>query len=159
MRRDALYLLVIAVAAFLIRVYGPWNVVFAGDRVDFLETDAWYHIRLIENQVRNWPWRVTLDPYAAPGGQFVPIAPFFDAITATAAVLAHGRDATTTQIERLAAFIPPILGVLTIVFVWALARRAFDRPAGLLAAALLAILLTARARPRRSPRGRSRRRG
>ena len=35
----------------------------------------------------------TLDPYAAPGGQFVPIAPLFDTITATAVVLVHGRDA------------------------------------------------------------------
>jgi dolichyl-diphosphooligosaccharide--protein glycosyltransferase len=139
-RRDALDLAVIVVAAFFIRVYGPWHVVFAADRVDFLETDAWYHVRLIENQVRNWPWRVTLDPYAAPGGQFVPVAPFFDTITATATLMAHGPDATTAEIERLAAFVPPVLGGATIVFAWALGRRTFDRIAGLLAAALLAII-------------------
>ena len=58
-----------------IRLYPAWNGVFGGSTINFLETDAWYHLRLIENQVRNFPWRVTADPYAAPGGQFVPIAP------------------------------------------------------------------------------------
>jgi oligosaccharyl transferase (archaeosortase A-associated) len=139
-RRDWAYLFVIVAAAFAVRVYAPWSTVFAGDRVDFLENDAWYHVRLIENQVRNWPWRVTLDPYAAPGGQFVPVAPFFDTITATVTVIAHGRDADASQIERIAVFVPPVLGVITIVIVWALGRDVFDRRAGLLGAALLAVL-------------------
>jgi dolichyl-diphosphooligosaccharide--protein glycosyltransferase len=139
-RRDWFYLFVIVAVAFFVRIYAPWDTVFAGDRVDFLETDAWYHVRLIENQVRNWPWRVTLDPYAAPGGQFVPVAPFFDTITATLAFVAHGRDATTAQIERIAVFVPPVLGIITIVIVWALGRLAFDRRAGLIGAALLAVL-------------------
>ena len=140
MRRDWILLFLIVAAAFAVRVYAPWNTVFAGDRIDFLETDAWYHVRLIENQVRNWPWRVTLDPYAAPGGQFVPVAPFFDTITATIAVVLHGRDADAAQIERIAVFMPPLLGVITIVIVWALGRDVFDRRAGLLGAALLAVL-------------------
>jgi asparagine N-glycosylation enzyme membrane subunit Stt3 len=139
-RRDWPYLVVILAVAVTVRVYGPWDTVFAADRVDFLETDAWYHIRLIENQVRNWPWRVTLDPYAASGGQFVPIAPFFDTMTATAAVMAYGRDATAAEIERIAVFVPPVLGASTIVVLWALAHRVFDRRAALLGAALLAIL-------------------
>jgi dolichyl-diphosphooligosaccharide--protein glycosyltransferase len=139
-RRDWFLLFLIVAAAFAVRVYAPWNTVFAGDRIDFLETDAWYHVRLIENQVRNWPWRVTLDPYAAPGGQFVPVAPFFDTITATVAFVMHGRDAGASQIERIAVFVPPVLGVITIVIVWALGRDVFDRRAGLLGAALLAVL-------------------
>ena len=48
-----------------VRVYPAWNGVFGATGVNFLETDAWYHVRLVENQVRNFPWRVTLDPYAA----------------------------------------------------------------------------------------------
>ncbi len=140
MRREFAYLGVIVAIAFGIRVYGPWNEVFESGRVNFLENDAWYHVRLIENQVRNWPWRVTLDPYAASGGQFVPIAPFLDTLTASLAVVAHGRAADAVQIERIAAFLPPVLGALTIVVVWGLARRAFGRRAALLAAALLAVL-------------------
>jgi dolichyl-diphosphooligosaccharide--protein glycosyltransferase len=133
-----LLVLILAVAVGL-RIYLPWQSVFGGDRVAFLENDAWYHVRLIENQVRNWPWRVTLDPYAAPGGQYVPIAPFFDTITSTVVRIAFGSNATTTQIEQVAAFIPPLLGGLTIVALWALVRHVFEPRAALFGAAMLAI--------------------
>src|SRR5688572_8232681 len=136
MRRDLVLILLIAAASFGIRTYPAWTNVFTDAGVNFLETDAWYHVRLVENQVRNYPWRVTLDPFAAPGGQFVPIAPLFDTITSTVVVILHGRDATTADVERIAAFAPPVLGTLTVIVVWAFARRLFDRRAGLIAAAL-----------------------
>jgi oligosaccharyl transferase (archaeosortase A-associated) len=139
-RRDLVLVLLIAAAAFGIRTYPAWNTVFTESGVNFLETDAWYHVRLVEYQVRNYPWRVTTDPYAAPGGQFVPIAPLFDAITATVVVVVHGRDATTADVERIAAMMPPILGALAVIAAWALARTLFDRRAGLLAACLLTVL-------------------
>ncbi|MGH9175804.1 MAG: STT3 domain-containing protein, partial [Vicinamibacterales bacterium] len=139
MRRELFVLAAIATVAFGVRIYPAWDTVFGGGAVNFLETDAWYHVRLAENQVRNYPWRVTLDPYAAPGGQFVAIAPLYDTITATAVVLLHGRDADTDHVERVAAFVPPVLGTLTVIVLWALARRLFDWRAGLIAAALLAV--------------------
>jgi dolichyl-diphosphooligosaccharide--protein glycosyltransferase len=139
-RRDLVLVIAIAVAAFGIRTCPAWQAVFSPSGTRFLETDAWYHVRLTQNQVRNYPWRVTLDPYAAPDGQFVPIAPLFDTITASIVVALHGRAATSTQIERVAALMPPVYGAFTVIAVWALARRLFDRRAGLVAAALLAIL-------------------
>jgi oligosaccharyl transferase (archaeosortase A-associated) len=140
MRRDLILIAAIGAAAFVIRVYPAWEGVLGGARVNFLETDSWYHLRLIENQVRNFPWRVTIDPYAAPGGQFVPIAPLFDTVSAGVVVLLHGRDASTDSIERVAAFMPPILGMLAVMAVWCLGRLSFDRRAALLGAALLAVL-------------------
>jgi dolichyl-diphosphooligosaccharide--protein glycosyltransferase len=139
-RRDVVLAMFIAVATFGIRTYPAWDAVFASGGVRFLETDAWYHVRLSENQVRNFPWRVTHDPYAAPDGQFVPIAPLFDTITSSVVVLIHGRDASTPQVEQVAALLPPVYGALTVVMVWVLARFLFDRRAGLLAASLLAVL-------------------
>lgn len=140
MRRDLLWILLIAAVAFGVRTYPAWNGVFTTESVSFLETDAWYHVRLAEHQVHNYPWRVTVDPYAAPGGQFVPIAPLFDTITATIAVTLHGRDAGSLAIERVAAFVPPVLGTLTVIAIWLLGRVQFERRAGLLSAALLAVL-------------------
>ena len=99
--------------------------VFGGEEVNFLETDAWYHVRLVESQVRNYPWRVTLDPYAAAGGQFVPIAPFYDTITSTAVVLLYGSHAATAAIERVAAYGPPVFGALAVIVAWALGRQLF----------------------------------
>ena len=140
MRRDWLAVAAIVLLAFGVRTYPAWNAVFDGATINFLETDAWYHVRLVENQVRNYPWRVTLDPFAAPGGQFVAIAPLFDALTATATVLFFGRDATTEEVERVAAFAPPLYGALTVLLLWLLGRRLFAPRAALLGAALLAVL-------------------
>jgi asparagine N-glycosylation enzyme membrane subunit Stt3 len=52
---------IVLVAAGL-RLWAPWDDVFGPERVNFLETDAWYHVRLAESQVRNFPHRVTVDP-------------------------------------------------------------------------------------------------
>ncbi len=120
-------------------MWAPWDDVFGG-RVNFLENDSWYHVRLAENQVRNYPRRVTVDPYASPGGQYVAVAPLLDTIIATAAVVTQGRSATTEHIERVAALVPAVVGVLAVAAVWALATIAFDRRAGLIAGLLAAIL-------------------
>src|SRR5437868_130692 len=102
---------ILAIAAGL-RVWAPWDDVFSGPRVNFLETDAWYHVRLAESQVRNFPHRITIDPYAAPDGQYVPVAPLLDASIATVAFVTRGRDAPTAYIEQVAALVPAIVGVL-----------------------------------------------
>jgi oligosaccharyl transferase (archaeosortase A-associated) len=144
---DWLWLAAILLVAAGLRVWAPWDDVFspstslrASARVNFLENDSWYHVRLAENQVRNFPHRVTFDPYAAPDGQYVAVAPLLDTIIATAVVATRGRDATTAYIERVAALVPAIVGVLAVLAVWALATIAFDRRAGLIAGLLAAIL-------------------
>ena len=45
-------LAVILVVAAGLRVWAPWDDVLGGARVNFLETDALYHVRLAESQVR-----------------------------------------------------------------------------------------------------------
>ena len=68
------------------------------------------------------------------------VAPLLDTVIATAVFVTRGRHASGPYIERVAALVPSIAGVLAIVAVWALARSAFDRRAGLIAALLAAIL-------------------
>jgi oligosaccharyl transferase (archaeosortase A-associated) len=137
---DVAALAAILLVAAVIRVWAPWDDVFSGTRVNFLETDAWYHVRLAEHQVRNFPHRLTTDPYAAPGGQYVAVAPLLDTTIATVAFVTAGRDASTDYIERIAALVPAIVGVLAVAAVWALATLAFDRRAGLIAGVLAAVL-------------------
>src|SRR5262245_47796887 len=133
-------LVAILLVAAGLRVWAPWDDVLGGSRVNFLETDAWYHVRLAESQVRNFPHRVTIDPYAAPDGQYVAVAPLLDSMIATAAFITGGRDASTAHIERVVAFVPAIVGVLAVAAVWALATIAFDRRAGFIAGLLAAVL-------------------
>ena len=137
---DVVMLAVILLIAAGLRVWAPWDEVLGSERVNFRETDAWYHVRLAESQVRNFPHRVTVDPYAAPDGQYVAVAPLLDTVIATAAFVTRGRNAPGPYIERVAAFVPPIAGVLAVLAVWALATIAFDRRAGLIAALLAATL-------------------
>ena len=126
---DVVMLAAILLVAAGLRVWAPWDDVFGpsaaagagGSRVNFLETDAWYHVRLAESQVRNFPHRVTVDPYAAPNGQYVAVAPLLDTIIATAAFITQGSDASTAYIERVAALVPALAGVLACAAVWALA--------------------------------------
>ena len=139
-RLDLLWLAAILLVAAGLRVWAPWDDVLGTGRVNFLETDAWYHVRLVENQVRNFPHRVTLDPYASPGGQYVAVAPLLDTVIATAVVITQGRDASVDYIERVAALVPAVVGVLAVAAVWALATIVFDRRAGLIAGLLAAIL-------------------
>jgi dolichyl-diphosphooligosaccharide--protein glycosyltransferase len=114
--------------------------VLGPDRVNFLENDAWYHVRVIEHQVRNFPHRLTVDPYAAPGGMYVPLAPLFDTLIATVVWATAGSDASAAYIERVSALAPPVMGALAIAAVWWLAALAFGRWAGLMAALLAAVL-------------------
>ena len=135
---DLIWLAAILIVAAGLRVWAPWDDVFpstslgasGATRVNFLETDAWYHVRLVQNQVVNFPHRVTVDPYASPGGQYVAVAPLLDTLIATAVVITQGRDASAEYIERVAALVPAVVGVLAVAAVWALATLAFDRRAG-----------------------------
>jgi len=131
--------MILAIAATF-RLWAPWDDVLGGTRVNFLETDAWYHVRLIENQVRNFPHRVTVDPYASPNGQYVAIAPLLDLVISTVVVTTRGTGASTDYIERVAALAPAVAGVLAVAAVWLLGTIAFDRRAGLIAGLLAAVL-------------------
>jgi asparagine N-glycosylation enzyme membrane subunit Stt3 len=139
-KSDPVLLAIILMVAAALRVWAPWDDVLGSSRVNFLETDAWYHVRLAESQVRNFPHRVTVDPYAAPGGQYVAVAPLLDTTIATVAFVTGGRQASTEYIERVAAIVPAVIGVLAVAAVWALATIAFDRRAGFIAGLLAAVL-------------------
>ncbi|MFP5379160.1 MAG: STT3 domain-containing protein, partial [Vicinamibacteria bacterium] len=138
--RDLGFLLAILAIAAGIRMWGPRGEVFTPDGVNFLEPDAWYHVRLAENQAHNFPFRVTHDPYASPDGMYVPVAPLFDTAIAALVVVTGGTSPGTDHVARVAAFVPPALGVLAVALVYALGRLAFGSRAALLAATLAAIL-------------------
>ena len=42
-----------------------WPSVFGADYVAFIENDAWYHMRLVDALVQDFPWRIWHDPYLA----------------------------------------------------------------------------------------------
>jgi oligosaccharyl transferase (archaeosortase A-associated) len=127
--------------AFFLRAYLPHDWIFAGDQVKFVGADAHYHMRLVDSLVRNFPTHITFDPYLYyPYGSTWPYMPFFDWLIAGSALLVGLGSPTLHTIEAVGAYLPAILGALTVIPVYFIGRELFGRRPGLLAAALIAVL-------------------
>ena len=58
MGADLGLLLAIVAVALMLRVYLPWPLVFTTTHVNLLESDAWYHLRVIEHLAATFPHRL-----------------------------------------------------------------------------------------------------
>ncbi len=124
-----------------IRLDLPYDRIFINDWVWFRETDAYYYMRHIENMVHNFPRFNPFDPYMLyPGGGEGLTRPFFAWLVAGATRLFFGASPTQFQIAAVGAYMPAILGTLTLIPVYFIGKALFSRWAGVLAAALVAIL-------------------
>jgi dolichyl-phosphooligosaccharide-protein glycotransferase len=127
--------------ALWIRVVPRYDLVFQQGIVNFQEVDAWYHVRVAENLVRHFPWRIMVDPYVAFGHvQDTTTAPFYDWLLGLIAWLAGGGSPSEALLHVIAAWYPAVLAVFAVVTVFVLGRRVFGLPAALVAAAVLATL-------------------
>ncbi|HEY90481.1 MAG TPA: oligosaccharyl transferase, archaeosortase A system-associated, partial [Dehalococcoidia bacterium] len=127
--------------SLFLRAYLPHDMVFSGDQVKFVGADAYYHMRLVDSLVQNFPNYTTFDPYLYyPHGSYWQYMPFFDLLIAASALVVGLGSPTLHTIEVVAAYLPAILGALTVIPVYFIGKELFSRRAGLLAAALIAIL-------------------
>src|ERR1700719_1779322 len=127
--------------ALAIRVIPNYDLVFQPGFVNFQETDAWYHVRVAENLVRHFPWRIEVDPYVAFGSvQDTATAPFYDWLLGLIAWLAGAGAPSESLLHVIAAWYPTVLAVSTVVAVFLLAKFVFGLRAALLAAAVIATL-------------------
>ena len=141
-RALALVLLLAAICgvAFVLRTTNAVTV-FVGDAVVFAENDPYYHMRRVFQILAAYPTVPAFDPWIDfPHGAPVVFAPLFDLGIATLAKLAGLGAADKLGVETLASFVPPLLGALTCLPLFWLARQTTSRAAALLAAALLALV-------------------
>ena len=61
-RRHLILLVLMVVGSGVLRACLSWPSVFAEDYISFLETDAWYHMRLVDALVADFPWRLWHGP-------------------------------------------------------------------------------------------------
>lgn len=119
-----LTLSIILLGAFLLRVLGQITYTFVGSSVWFRGVDPWYHIRLAD--AVNFPQWFKWDMFAQyPDGAAVGYMPLLAWLSIN---------------ETVAAFIPPIVGSLTLVFVYLIGKELFSGKIGLVAALLVAVL-------------------
>jgi len=127
--------------ALFLRAYVPHDWVFVGDEVKFIGADAHYHMRLVDSLVRNFPQYITFDPYLYyPYGSTWEYMPFFDWLIAGSALVVGLGHPTLHTIEVIGAYLPAILGALTVIPAYFIGRELFGRRAGLLSAAVIAVL-------------------
>jgi len=130
-------LVAIAAAAFALRAQG-WDAVSAGGHVVLPIGDAAYHARRALWTAQHWPSLLLFDPLVAfPDGSWIPWPPLH---TWLVAGLARALGGDAAAVERVALWLPPLLGALATAPVFAAAARLGGRAAGLGAAALFAAL-------------------
>ena len=125
--------------ALLLRLW-RYPVVFTPEGVRFFGNDAYYHARRIQYGVERFPEMLFFDPYVAfpQGGE--PIWPLLlDRLLAALAWLFIGpgrEDAVAAMIV----WMPPLVGALSVLLLWAFARRGFGASAARIAAFTLALM-------------------
>ena len=124
-----------------IRIYLPYDHIFVDGLVWFRETDAYYYVRHIENMVHNFPRFNSFDPYVLyPDGGTGLTRPFFAWLVAGITLLVSRGPPTPHTIEVVGAYMPAILGTLTLIPVYFIGKKLFNRWVGVIAAALVVIL-------------------
>jgi oligosaccharyl transferase (archaeosortase A-associated) len=129
------------VVALAIRILWPYDNVFVDGSVWFRGMDAWYHMRLVDNLVHNFPHLTAFDPFTwYPHGVTPPFRPLTGWLIAGAAMLAGGGAPSPETIDTTGALFPAVLGAMAIVPAYFIGRRLYGRLAGAVAAFLLAVL-------------------
>src|SRR5258708_1213679 len=127
-----LLLLVVCAGALRLRLNDPYDAVFSGDEILLRSNDPWYHLRLTEHLLHNFPHRLTFDPYAVyPKGQDVGYAPLIDMVGAMLLSVGGGMMSL--------AILPAIAGALIAVPVFLIGRMLWNAWAGLLAAVVVVV--------------------
>jgi asparagine N-glycosylation enzyme membrane subunit Stt3 len=118
-----------------------YHAVFMHDYVAFVETDAWYHMRLVDATVSIFPSRIWFESVPRLSGREpVNPGPFFDWIVAGAALILGLGAPSPRLVDVVGAYTPPVIGALTVVPVYVLGRELFSRRAGLWAALIVGVL-------------------
>lgn len=142
--REALACGLLVSGAFALRAL-PWPTVLSPAGVHLLEPDAWYHLRRVVFALRTGE-PLGFDPFLNfPHGATAIWPPLFDTAVATLLLpfvpTGEALDpAAIARVERLVVWIPPALGALAVLALYALVRRHFGVATALVSAFVLAVL-------------------
>ncbi|MDD4972256.1 MAG: oligosaccharyl transferase, archaeosortase A system-associated [Paludibacter sp.] len=128
--------------AFFFRAYFPYDKIFGSQWIKFNGTDSYFHMRLVDNLVANFPHLTQYDPYhiisieGLRPGTFM----FFDWLLAAIIWMVGFGSPSPGLVDTIGLYFPVILGSLTIVPVYFIGKELFNRWAGIIAAILVALL-------------------
>ncbi|MFC2059863.1 STT3 domain-containing protein, partial [Chloroflexota bacterium] len=128
--------------ALYLRVSLPYDKVFTGEWIKFTGIDVYYHIRLVDNLVHNFPHYMSIDPYFLyPGATTGEIQiRFFDWLLASLIWLIGLGSPTEHTVDVVGVYYPAVLGALTVIPVYFIGKVLFNNWAGIASAGLIALL-------------------
>ncbi len=127
--------------SLILRIVPPYDQIFVGDWIKFSSPDAYYYMRLVDNLAHNFPTITAFDPFFIyPGGGVVGGVHFFDWLLAGIVWVIGLGSPTPHTIDVIGVYFPAVLAALTVIPVYFIGRALFNRWAGVLAAALIAIM-------------------
>ena len=127
--------------SLLLRILPPYDQIFTNLGVKFAMNDAYYHMRLIDNLVYNFPHFSYYDPYFVfPGTTVIGGTHFFDWLVASIIWIAGLGSPTQATIDTVGVFFPPIMAALLVIPVYFIGKSIFNKWVGLIAALMIAIL-------------------
>lgn len=117
-------------ASLYLRVILPYHSVFIGQWIKFTSVDAYWQMMNVDKMAPDFPGYIfaVLD------------VPFFQWLLSGVIWLIGLGNPTQTTIDTVAAYFPPVLAALAVVPVYFIGKSLFGRLAGLVAAALVAVL-------------------
>ncbi|MBI2852047.1 MAG: oligosaccharyl transferase, archaeosortase A system-associated [Chloroflexi bacterium] len=136
----------LVVAAFFafalwLRVYFPFERIFTPAGIKYAGVDAYYHMYVVDNLVHNFPRLTSFLPYMIfPGGEGAGVIHFFDWLLAAIIWIVSLGNPTAQLIDVIGVWYPAVLGALTVIPVYFIGSALAGRRAGIIAAALIAIL-------------------
>lgn len=126
--------------SLILRVALPHDQIFTSVGIKFSSNDAYYHMRIVDSMVNNFPHTTQFDPYYLyPSGGALN-SRFFDWLLAGVIMIAGLGSPTAHTVDVIGVLFPAILAALIIIPVYFIGKVLFNRWAGVLAAGLVAVL-------------------
>jgi oligosaccharyl transferase (archaeosortase A-associated) len=132
-------LLVVFLVALYLRVGLPYANSIQGGTIVISDFDPYYHLRIVEYTIQNFPRVLAFDPYVDfPNGFWIGWPPLYDFLASAYAMAAMALFHVDYQVA--VATFPALLGAVAIIPVYYITKLVFDWKAGIVAAALLTVL-------------------
>ncbi|MBN2238267.1 MAG: oligosaccharyl transferase, archaeosortase A system-associated [Dehalococcoidales bacterium] len=136
-----IYVALVAVIAFILRVCFSYSDIFKGDWIKYASADAYYHMRLVDLAAINYPHLQGFDLYNIfPGGVGIAGTSMWVRFMASIASLFGIIDPSPRAIDIVGVFTPPVLAAFTVVIVYFIGKELIGKWGGILSAILLAII-------------------
>ena len=133
-------IVVFFIISLIFRIKLPYNSVFTGGWIKFNSSDAYWHMRLVDNLVHNFPHLTHFDPYFIyPGGTTYSGPHFFNWLVALIIWIVGLGSPSQHMVDVISAYYPAILGALTVIPVYFIGKALFNRWVGVMASFLVAI--------------------